>query len=89
MQRWMMTAAALATPVAAQTPTVDPVAMPQVVGTEGRNNNCHTGIQLQATTTIPASTMVQYLVSTTSGYDYFRNHGVAVLLADGSTLNDI
>ncbi|MCY4210689.1 MAG: hypothetical protein OXE97_06565 [Gammaproteobacteria bacterium] len=48
-----------------------------------------TGINLTSTATIPMGTQVRYHVSTVSGYNHFRNHGVQVFLGDGATLNDI
>ncbi len=47
------------------------------------------GINLTSTASIPAGTQVRYHVSTESGYDHFRNHGVAVWLGDGTTVDDI
>ncbi len=47
------------------------------------------GINLTSTATIPMGTQVRYHVSTDSGFDHFRNHGVEVWLGDSATLDDI
>ena len=46
-------------------------------------------LKLTSTTNIPSGTQVQYLVRTVEGHDIFRNHGVQVWLAMGSTLSEL
>ena len=93
MKRFLATLAAAlaatvaAAPVAAQVNTVALTGGNVVVREEV---GClTTGISLTSTATIPMGTQVRYHVSTDSGYDYFRNHGVQVLLGDGETLSNI
>ncbi|MCY4041927.1 MAG: hypothetical protein OXF72_11855 [Gammaproteobacteria bacterium] len=46
-------------------------------------------LTLTSTEDIPAGTQVTYVVRTVEGHDIFRNHGVQVLLAEGSTLSEL
>ena len=52
--------------------------------TDGPNH-----LRLVSETNIPSGTEVTYVVRTVEGHDIFRNHGVQVLLAPGSTLSEL
>ncbi|MCY4340989.1 MAG: hypothetical protein OXE48_06445 [Gammaproteobacteria bacterium] len=78
----------IAVPAVAQVNTVGLMVEGSVVVRE--EPGCLTaGITLTSTATIPTGTQVRYHVSTESGYNYFRNHGVEVFLGDGETLSNI
>ncbi|MCY4153448.1 MAG: hypothetical protein OXE94_14610 [Aestuariivita sp.] len=83
-----LAATLIAAPVAAQVNTVSLMGGPNAVIRE--ELGCLTmGISLTSTTSIPMGTEVRYHVSTTGGFNHFRNHGVLTYLADGETLADI
>jgi len=80
-----LAAMALAAPVVAQVNTVRLTGGNGVAILKERNDGCNfgsNGINLTSSANIPANTEVQYLVSTTQGYNHFRNHDVAVLLSN-------
>ena len=92
MKRTLTLAAALVAmlsgPVAAQVNTVSLTGGNNVVVRE--ELGClTTGINLTSAATIPMGTQVRYHVSTTQGFNHFRNHGVQVFLGDGETLSEI
>ena len=83
-----LVALVIAAPVAAQVNTVSLMGGPNVVIRE--EPGClTTGLNLISAANIPMGTQVRYHVSTESGFNHFRNHGVQVWLGDGEMLSNI